>query len=84
MASFNIRTSRGQDGWNSWLLRRRACVAAVEALGADLIALQEVRPNALRYLQRAFRGRPMVGGGRDADGGGEHVPVLVLDPRLTV
>jgi endonuclease/exonuclease/phosphatase family metal-dependent hydrolase len=84
VASFNIRTSRGQDGWNSWPWRRRACAAAIEHLGADVVGLQEVRPSQLRYLRRRFRSARFYGRGRDADGGGEHAAVLLSDPTWAV
>lgn len=77
VASFNIRSSLGRDGRNHWLLRRPACVAAIRALDADVVGLQEVRPGQLRYLARAFPGASLVGEGRDAGGGGEHATVLV-------
>jgi endonuclease/exonuclease/phosphatase family metal-dependent hydrolase len=54
-------------------------VQAIRAVDADIVALQEVRPRALHYLRRAFPGTPLLGHGRDAGGGGEHVPVLVAD-----
>lgn len=77
VATFNVRTSRGADGWNSWWLRRKACVAAIRRLGADVLGLQEVRPDQVRYLRRALPGFAFAGRGRDADGGGEHALVLV-------
>lgn len=84
VASFNIRTSRGMDGWNRWWWRRRACVAAIRELGADVVGLQEVRPDQLAYLRRAFRDVTMVGAGRDRDGGGEHATVMVAPGGWTV
>jgi endonuclease/exonuclease/phosphatase family metal-dependent hydrolase len=77
VASFNVRNSRGFDRGNSWPFRRRAFAAAVAALEADVVGLQEVRPNQLRYLRRRFPTAELVGRGRDADGGGEHAAVLV-------
>lgn len=77
VASFNIRTSRGMDGRNHWLLRRRATYAAIRGLGADVTGLQEVRPGQLADLRRAFADDALVGAGRDAGGGGEHAAVLV-------
>ena len=77
VVSFNVRTSRGNDGWNRWVFRRASCVAAIRAVAADVIALQEVRPDALRYLRRAFPDHAVAGRGRDRDGGGEYAAVLV-------
>ena len=73
----NIRTSRGSDGRDRWWFRRATCVAAIRAVQADVIALQEVRPDALRYLRRAFPGYAVAGRGRDRDGRGEYAAVLV-------
>ena len=77
VATFNIRTSNGRDGWNRWWFRRPACVQAIRDLAADVVGLQEVRPGQLRALRRAFGDWTPVGGGRDAGGGGEHATVLV-------
>jgi endonuclease/exonuclease/phosphatase family metal-dependent hydrolase len=77
VASFNIRTSRGRDGSNQWRRRREACLAAISDLSADVVGLQEVRPDQLDDLHRAFPAATIVGAGRDADGGGEHASVLV-------
>jgi endonuclease/exonuclease/phosphatase family metal-dependent hydrolase len=52
-------------------------VAAIRALSADIVGLQEVRPNQLAYLHRAFPTATIVGAGRDEDGKGEHATVLI-------
>jgi len=77
VASFNVRTSHGQDGRNRWWWRRPACAAAIRGFEADVVGLQEVRPRQLAYLRRALTGYAFVGRGRDGDGGGEHASVLV-------
>ena len=77
VASFNIRTSRGRDGRNRWRRRREICIAAIRGLAADVVGLQEVRPNQLTDLRRAFPGAAFVGAGRERDGGGEHASVFV-------
>jgi endonuclease/exonuclease/phosphatase family metal-dependent hydrolase len=84
VASFNIRTSLGRDGGNHWLLRRRAFVTVLRGLDADVVGLQEVRPGALRYLRRRFRGAQFLGRGRDRGGGGEHAAVMVAAGRWRV
>jgi endonuclease/exonuclease/phosphatase family metal-dependent hydrolase len=60
------------------------CIAAIRGFSADIIALQEVRPDQLDDLQQAFPAAQIVGTGRDADGGGEHACVLVPRGRWTV
>ncbi|MDT4914804.1 MAG: hypothetical protein QOC66_3932 [Pseudonocardiales bacterium] len=77
VASFNIRTSRGRDGRDRWARRRDACLDLIRSFSADIVGLQEVRPNQLEDLHRAFPGATIVGAGRDANGGGEHASILV-------
>ncbi|MFF0265320.1 endonuclease/exonuclease/phosphatase family protein [Kribbella sp. NPDC004536] len=78
VASFNIRNSSAPDGDNAWPVRRKATVAAIEQLDADVVGLQEVLPDQLEYLRWRFGKYEIVGAGRD-DGmsAGEHSPVLV-------
>jgi endonuclease/exonuclease/phosphatase family metal-dependent hydrolase len=84
VASFNIRTSRGRDGRNRWRRRRETCLAAIRSTSADVIGLQEVRPNQLAHLHRAFPKATIVGADRDGDGRGEHVSVMVAPGRWVV
>lgn len=77
VASFNIRNSRGRDGRNRWRRRRRVCLAAIDGFAADVVGLQEVRPDQLDDLRAAFPAATIVGAGRDRDGGGERASVLV-------
>ncbi len=84
VASFNIRTSRGRDGRNGWRRRRDVSIAAIRGFSAEVVGLQEVRPDQLADLHRAFPDAVIVGAGRDADGGGEHASVLVPSGRWSV
>ena len=77
VASFNIRNGRAFDGWNSWPFRRGATAAALRALDADVVGLQEVYRFQLRYLLRKVPGYKAAGSGRNRGGDGEHTPVLV-------
>ena len=78
VATFNIRNSSADDGADSWPLRRDATVAAIQALSADVVGLQEVLLDQLDFLRLRFPAYSIVGVGRD-DGvaGGEHSVVLV-------
>ncbi|HEU4946884.1 MAG TPA: endonuclease/exonuclease/phosphatase family protein [Kribbella sp.] len=78
VATFNIRNSSADDGADSWPSRRDITVAAIEALDADVVGLQEVLPDQLAYLRLRFPSYELVGVGRD-DGAeaGEHSTVLV-------
>lgn len=77
IASWNVRTGLAPDGRHVWPLRRRAVASAIEALGADVLGLQEVHRFQLRWLQRRLPELDAAGVGR-ADGRslGEHCPVL--------
>jgi endonuclease/exonuclease/phosphatase family metal-dependent hydrolase len=83
VASFNVRTWLGRDGWNSWPLRARACAAAITGLQADLVGLQEVRLLQERGLARRLPGYAGAGAGR-ADGyrRGERCTVVYRASRL--
>lgn len=78
VGTFNIRNSSADDGDDSWPVRRDATVAAIEALDADVVGLQEVLPDQLVYLREALPAYELVGVGRDdGDATGEHATVLV-------
>ena len=64
IATFNIRTSTGLDGQNSWWFRRKSCEAAIRELDADVVMLQEVRRGQLRFLRRKFSDHEFVAAGR--------------------
>jgi endonuclease/exonuclease/phosphatase family metal-dependent hydrolase len=83
VASFNVRTWLGRDGWNSWPLRAGACAAAIAGLEADLIGLQEVRLLQEWWLKRRLPGYAGAGAGRD-DGyrRGERCTVVYRPSRL--
>jgi endonuclease/exonuclease/phosphatase family metal-dependent hydrolase len=49
----------------------------IRGFSADVVGLQEVRPNQLAYLHRAFPTATIVGADRDGNGKGEHASVLV-------
>jgi endonuclease/exonuclease/phosphatase family metal-dependent hydrolase len=84
VASFNIRTSRARDGRDRWRRRREVCLATIRDFGADVVGLQEVRPDQLTDLRDAFPVATIVGAGRDADGGGEHASVMIPGDDWTV
>lgn len=53
VATFNIRNNLAVFDWfNHWWFRRSSVRTAIEATGADIIGLQEVRPLQLRYLRK--------------------------------
>jgi len=82
-ASFNIRNGFGCDGRHAWPLRAATCAAAVAAVGADVVGLQEVYPFQERSLARRLPDYAGVGAGRD-DGRrrGERCTVAYRRARL--
>jgi endonuclease/exonuclease/phosphatase family metal-dependent hydrolase len=83
VASFNVRTWLGRDGWNSWPLRAGACAAVIRGLDADLVGLQEVRPLQEWSLARRLPGYAGAGAGRDdGHGRGERCTVVYRASRL--
>lgn len=84
VASFNIRNGRAFDGWSSWPFRRSSTAAAIAALDADLVGLQEVHAFQRRYLGRRLPGHVVVAEGRSAGNRGEACPVLSRGPDAQV
>jgi endonuclease/exonuclease/phosphatase family metal-dependent hydrolase len=84
VATFNIRNARACDGRNSWLLRRRVTVTAIDELRADVLGLQEVFPRPLSYLLRRLARYDSVGEGRSGGGRGERCAIMVWRDRLQV
>lgn len=54
VASLNLRNSSANDGPFSWRLRRDRCIDAIRSIDADLWGFQEVLPDQLRDLEKAF------------------------------
>ncbi|MGA8210512.1 MAG: endonuclease/exonuclease/phosphatase family protein [Nocardioidaceae bacterium] len=76
--TFNVRTSSAlDDGLDHWWLRRHRVLRTLREAGAQVVALQEVRPGQLRYLSRRLPDHRVAASGRDRDGRGEACPVLV-------
>jgi endonuclease/exonuclease/phosphatase family metal-dependent hydrolase len=84
VATFNIRNFRAFDGRNNWILRRSATTAAIGAIDADVIGLQEVFARPLRFLVRRLRAYEAFGEGRSGGRRGESCPVLVKSGHFDV
>ena len=80
VATFNIRNGRAHDGWNHWWLRRGVTASWARSLDADIVGFQEVFDFQRRFLSGRLPDYAVAGRGRDADGGGEQVPVFVRPP----
>ena len=85
VASFNIRNGRAPDRCQSWPFRRRSFARTVEALGADVLGLQEAYRFQLDWVLGRIPSYHSVGvGRRDGKHGGEHCAVLYDPGRLAV
>lgn len=83
-ATFNIRNGRALDHLNSWPLRRPSTAAAIAALGADVLGLQEVFEYQCRYLRGRLPDLRWCGQGRNGGRSGEQCPVAVSRHAITV
>ena len=85
VVTFNVRTGRGLDGRNSWLLRRAAVVDVIRSMDPDVAGLQEVRAGQLRYLLSHLPEYGFLSAGRaNGQNRGEHCPVLYRRERFAV
>lgn len=83
--TFNIRTDRGLDGRNSWLLRRHAVVDVIREIDPDVAGLQEVRRFQLAFLQAQLPEYGFLSAGwANGRQRGEHCPVLYRHDRFGV
>lgn len=77
LVTFNLRYATPEDGENAWDLRRPRAVATLRRLDADVVGLQEVLPEQRLDLEQDFPDYLFLGCGRDPDGSGEGVPLML-------
>lgn len=77
LVTFNLRYATPQDGENAWPARRPRAVETLRRLDADVVGLQEVLPEQRLDLEQDFPGYLFLGCGRDPDGSGEGVPLMI-------
>lgn len=78
LVTWNIRCVTHLDaGEHAWEARRPRVVAMLRLMDPDVAGLQEVLPEQRRDLEAAFPDYRFLGGGRDADGSGEAVPLML-------
>lgn len=65
--TFNIRTDTPQDSLNGSPYRKDRVANAIRFYDADVIGMQEVRPNQLSDLEQRLSGYAHVGVGRRGD-----------------
>lgn len=63
--TFNIRYDNPSDGENAWEKRKPEVLALINSRQPDFLALQEVLPGQLGYLQEHLKGYQFIGYGRD-------------------
>jgi len=79
LVTWNILCASSPEDWER---RRGLVVDALRWMDPDVAGLQEVLPGPRRDLERAFPEYRFLGGGRDPDGQGEGVPLMVRLPVL--
>ncbi len=83
LISFNIRTSCGRDGDNSWSSRRHAVAEMFRQESPDVFGLQEAVQDQLQYLDTSFPQYARVGEDRDGHAeGGETMAIYYLRDRF--
>lgn len=85
--SYNIRNSAGdrKSKDNNWLSRRADLVRTIRGRDPDVMGLQEVLPDQLKWLEHQFADYVFVGEGRNADRkSGEASPVAFRKERFEV
>ena len=69
--SFNMRYPCPADGANAFPRRKGRILATLNSTAPDIIGFQEITPEIRDFLVESLPGYYTVGGGRDADYGGE-------------
>ncbi|TBL71401.1 endonuclease/exonuclease/phosphatase family protein [Paenibacillus thalictri] len=83
MMTFNLRTSRAQDGGNAWHLRSGQAAEMVRQHNPLFFGTQEAQPDMLDDLQSLTEYR-WIGEGRMGDGQDEHCAIFFKKDELEV
>jgi endonuclease/exonuclease/phosphatase family metal-dependent hydrolase len=84
LMSYNIRYDTPADGVNAWPQRKAAVAELLRQHAPDIFGIQEALPHQVSELSAALPDYGWLGLGRDADGGGEGVPVYYRKDRFTL
>lgn len=84
IATFNIRNGKALDRASWWWSRRRSALAAIEALDADVLGLQEAYRFQEYWLDRRLDEHGAVGTGRSRCHFGERCSVLTREDTVKV
>lgn len=82
--TFNIRVNLASDGENAWPNRKKKAASMIRFHGADLVGLQEARPEQLSDLEALLPAFERVGVGRFADLSDEASAILYRKARFDV
>lgn len=84
VASFNVRLDTASDGDDRWDVRKPIFFQVWKDIDADLVGVQEARPNQLADMEKALPGWGHIGKGRDGGQAGEHSDIFYRKSRFTV
>ncbi|QDT00830.1 Beta-glucanase precursor [Adhaeretor mobilis] len=82
--TFNIRLNTEDDKENAWRHRSELVLDRIRHFSPDILGLQEVLPEQSSAIAETLTEYNSIGGGRDADGGGEASPILYRRSRYEV
>ena len=83
--TFNIRTSEGRDGWNSWPYRKELVAETIRSADADILGLQEVLAEQILFLESELPEHRWIGVDRGLNGGtglSEATPIFYRHREL--
>lgn len=84
--TFNIRTSIGRDGDNSWPQRKELVAETIRRYGPHVLGLQEALEDQLDYLEAELDGYRWLGVDRGLNGGtglSEYTPIFYRHAELS-
>jgi endonuclease/exonuclease/phosphatase family metal-dependent hydrolase len=83
--SFNIRLDIASDGINAWENRKKEMAEMLNYYNPEILGMQEVLPNQLKYLNDELKDHAYIGVGRD-DGKqkGEFAPIFYDTSKFTL
>lgn len=84
VVTFNVRYDNPEDGKNAWPNRKEAFTKQLLSVNPDIISLQEVLWDQLRYLKKNLHGFCYEGEGRDGGKKGEFSPVFYNKKKFRV
>lgn len=82
--TFNVRYGTADDGPDAWPLRQERVARAIVAAAPDVLGVQEALDFQVAWLEELLPYYRRVGGGREADGGGEHAALFVDASRFEI